>query len=230
MNTVFEEVNKYIERIPSSVKLQGTQTLLKMIETTGSINQQRDHLMSFLLASLYGEIARKIVFEEVCSKHPSKGPHDLVVYLDANIRIVNEIRRLKQTPWDKFEEGNYVFGSIERTGLLYELREDPNRSRTGFFDIILKEIEGKSNQLDPKEINIIWIASKGIHFKATYVEDAASYYFTSFSNISNYQNEKMLKVPNNLSALGWFWDGDPYDTSAKAQCFFLHQVVISVLK
>ena len=221
MIRVFEEVNMYLKRIPTSVELEGTHQLLKMIKSTDIINQQRDYLMSFILASLYSGIVKKIVFEEDCSKHPSEGPHDLVVYLDSGIRIVNEIRRLKQTKWDKNEQENYVLDAIKKTGRLYALREDPNRSTTGFLDTILKEIEGKSDQLDPNEINIIWIASKGIHYKATNIEDAASHYISGWHKISDDQPGKAHKMPKNLSALGWFWDGDPYDTTAKAKCFFI---------
>jgi hypothetical protein len=41
--------------------------------------------------------------------------------------------------------------------------------------------------------------------------------------MSTEQPGKVHKMPTYLSALGWFWDGDPYNTSAKAQCFFLTQ-------
>ncbi len=218
---VVEEANKDLKRIPSSVKIEGSNMLLNMIKATNSMNQQRDYLMSFILASLYGKNVKKIVFEEECLKHPSKGPHDLVVYLKRGTRVVNEIRRLKQTNWDKHEEDNFIFGSLRKTEYLYELREDPNRSTTGFLDTILNEIEAKSNQLDPEEINIIWIASKGWHYKATFIEDATSYYSSCSYKSSNDQFSNTHIMPDNLSALGWFWDGDPYDTTAKAECFFI---------
>jgi hypothetical protein len=214
---IIDEANKYLERIPSSVKIEGSNKLFEMIKSTSSINQQRDYLMSFILASLYGDKVSKIVFEEKCSKHPSKGAHDLVVYLPRGNRIINEIRRLKQTSWDKYEEDNFIFGSSKKTDLLYELREDPNRSTTGFFDTILNEIEAKSNQLDPGEINIIWIASKSWHYKATFIEDAASYY----SRKDVLSTDKTHIKPENLSALGWFWEDDPNNTTAEAECFFI---------
>ena len=218
---ILEEANKYIKRIPPYVILEGTDQLLEMIKTTDSIDQQRDHLMSFLLASLFGGIIKKAVFEENCSKHQSKGPHDLVVYLEDGTRIVNEIRRLKQTSWDKNEQESYVLDSVKRTGQLYELRENPNRSTTGFLDTILKEVEAKRVQLDPNEFNIIWIISKGIHYKATDIEDAALHYTSGWHTLSNDQPGKAHKKPEYLSALGWFWDGDPYSTSAPAQCFLM---------
>ncbi|MBK6914170.1 MAG: hypothetical protein IPH11_11180 [Ignavibacteriales bacterium] len=226
MDKIIEMAEEYLKRIPSSVEIEGTHYVLNMINTTNSVEQQRDYLMSFLLASLYGKIVKRIVFEESCSKHPSKGPHDLVVYLDRGTRIVNEIRRLKQTRWDKYEEENHVSGSIKKTGQLYELRDDPDRSTTGFLDTILKEIEAKGTQLDSEEINIIWIASKGMHYKATDIEDAASYYSVGCQNISN-----IHIMPKDLTALGWFWDGDPFDTTAEAECFFIKPTkVIDKLK
>jgi hypothetical protein len=218
---IIYEANKYLERIPSSVKIYGSNKLFEMIKSTSSTNQQRDFLMSFILASLYGDKVSKIVFEEECSKHLSKGAHDLVVYLPSGNRIINEIRRLKQTSWDKYEEDNFIFGSSKKTDLLYELREDPNRSTTGFFDTILNEIEAKSNQLDPGEINIIWIASKSWHYKATFIEDAASYYSVNSHEKLINQTENIHIIPKSLSALGWFWDGDPYNTTANAECFFI---------
>lgn len=218
---IITEAHKYIERVPKSVILDGTDNLLKMIKATDSIEQQQDHLMSFLLASLFGGAVKKLVFEEPCSRHPSKGQHDLVAYLDNGIRIVNEILRLKQTSWDKNEQENYVSGSVTSTRELYELKEDPHRSTTGFLDTILNKVEAKSDQLDPNETNIIWIASKGIHYKATDIEDTASHYAFGWHNLPNDQPGKTHKRPENLSALGWFWDGDPNSTSAQAQCFFI---------
>jgi len=207
---VLEEAYKYINRIPSSVTPEGTDRVFELIMNTHSIDQQQDHMMSFLLASLFSGTVKKIVFEEKCSINGSKGPHDLVIYLDDGTRIVNEIHRFKQTPWDKKEQENNVIDSVKRTGQLYELREDPSRSTSGFLDIILKEIETKSVQLEPNEFNIIWFASKGIHYKATDIEDAASHYVFGWHNLTNDQPGKAHKKPENLSALGWFWDGDPY--------------------
>lgn len=217
---IIEEANKYVERIPTSIVV-GTEKLLKMIKDTDSIEQQRDHLMSFILATLFGGSVKKLVFEERCSKHKSKGTHDLVVYLNNGTRIVNEVTRIKQTDWDKKEQENYVFHSVRRTGQLYELREDPKRSTTGFPDTILTKVEAKRDQLDPNETNIVWIASKGMHYNATHIEDAAYHFAFGWHNLPNDLSGKAHKKPENLSALGWFWDGDPNSTSAQAQCFII---------
>jgi len=217
---IIEQAYKYIQRITSSVT-EGTDRLLKMIKDHDSIEQQRDHLMSFILATLFGASVKKLVFEERCSKHKSKGTHDLVVYLNNGTRIVNEVTRNKQTDWDKKEQENYVFNSVRRTEQLYELREDPKRSTTGFLDTILTKVEAKSNQLDPNETNILWFTSRGIHYKATDIENAVSHYAFGWHNLPNDQPGKAHKKPENLSALGWFWDGDPNSTSAQAQCFMI---------
>ena len=128
---------------------------------------------------------------------------------------------MKQTDWDKDELENYVFDSLKRTEQLYELREDANRSTTGFLDTILTKVEAKSNQLDPNETNILWFTSRGIHYKATDIEDAASHYAFGRHNLPNDQPGKAHRKPENLSALGWFWDGDPNSTSTQAQCFII---------
>lgn len=216
---VIKQAQIYIERIHHSVELEGTDELLRKIRSTNSVKQSRDHLAAFVLASLLGDATRKLVFEEPCTKHPSGGPHDLVAYLNDGTRLVNEIKRLAQTPWDKYEEENYMFG--QATEQLYELKEDPHHSTTGFLDIILREIESKSKQLDPKETNIVWFTSNGIHYQATDIEDAASHYALGWHKLSEEQPGKAHSKPENLSALGWFWDGDPEHTTAKAQCFFI---------
>lgn len=212
--------NKYIKRISEKVTLEGQEKLLKMIKSTNDLEQQNDYLIPLFLALILSDISEKLILEEKWD-FKSNRCHDLVAYLSNGTRIVNEIKRLRQTQWDKEEFNNHVLNSVARTGQLYELKEDPNHSTTGFLDTILNEVELKEKQLEPKVTNIIWFSSRGIHYQATFIEDAASHYAQGWNNLPTEQPGKAHKKPKFLSALGWLWDGEPENTTAKPQCFFI---------
>lgn len=216
----------YLKRIPSSVAVANKDVLLKNMRATRDVEQQKDCLSSFILATLLAPCAERLVFEENCKQHLSKGPHDLVVYLSGGIRIVNEIKRLKPTSWDQ-KETECVRNSVERTGALYKVQEDPCRSTTSFLDIILKEVKSKGKQLDPKNTNIIWFSSIGTnHYEADDIEDAANHYIDGHEKLYSDQPGRAHEKPEWLTALGWFLDGDPQCTSMNPKCFFLVTSVV----
>lgn len=218
---IIKQVYQYLERIPSSVVVTGTNDLLEKIKATHSAEQRKDYLSSFILATLLAPCAKRLVFEENCSQHPSRGPHDLVVYVMDGPRIVNEIKRLKQTLWDQ-KETECVRNSVKHTDALYRVKEDLGRSTTGYLDTILKEVESKGPQLDPDNINIIWFSSIGTnHYEADDIQDAASFYAKGQAKLSSDQPGHTHKKPTWLTALGWFLDGDPQRTSLNPKCFFL---------
>ena len=191
------------------------------MKATRSAEQQKDCVSSFILATLLAPCAERLVFEENCKQHPSKGPHDLVVYLSGGIRIVNEIKRLKPTFWDQ-PETECVRNSAKRTCELYKMKEEQNRSTTGFLDTILKEVESKGKQLDPNNTNIIWFSSIGTnHYEADDIEDAAGHYTDGHAKLSSDQPGRVHEKPEWLTALGWFLDCDPQCTSLNPKCFFL---------
>jgi len=226
INPIVQQAYHYLKRIPSSVVVKGENVLLKNMKATHSAEQQKDCLSSFILATLLAPCAEKLVFEENCKQHPSKGPHDLVVYLNGGTRIVNEIKRLKPTFWDR-KETECARNSVKRTGALYEVKEDPNRSTTGFLDTILKEVESKGKQLDPNNTNIIWFSSIGTnHYEANDIEDVASHYTDGHAKLSSDQPGRAHEKPEWLTALGWFFDGDPQCTSLNPKCFFLVASVV----
>ena len=93
------------------------------------------------------------------------------------------------------------------------------------MDTILNEISIKENQFEPDVTNILWIASKGLHYQATDIEDAASHFARGYSIISCNKPETEpgwahIK-PANLTAIGWLWDGDPINSTAKPHCFII---------
>jgi hypothetical protein len=122
--------------------------------------------------------------------------------LNNDSRVINEIRRLKQTSWNKKEEDNCVLGQEDNPEYFYELKEGPAPSTTGFLDTILKEIEARSDQLDLGGFNIIWASSKGMHYRATFIEDAALYYSIRLYKKSIAQPQIVHLMPKNLSTLG----------------------------
>lgn len=196
------------------------------MKATHSAEQQKDCVSSFILATLLAPCAERMVFEENCKQHPSKGPHDLVVYLSGGTRIVNEIKRLKPTSWDQ-KETECARNSVRRTSALYKVREDPYRSTTSFLDTIFKEVESKDKQLDPNNTNIIWISSIGTnHYEADDIRVAASCYAVSHMKSSPDQLGCVHEKPEWLTALGWFLDGDPQCTSLNPECFFLVASVV----
>lgn len=221
-----DQARYYLKRIPSSVVVEGEKILLKNMKTMNSAEQQKDCVSSFILATLLASCAKRLVFEEDCKQHQSKGPHDLVLYLGDGTRIINEIKRLKPTLWDQ-KETEHVRNSVKRTGTLYKVNEDPNRSTTGFLDTILKEVESKGKQLDPNNTNIIWFSSIGTnHYEADDIENAASHYTDGHAKLSSDQPGRAHKKPEWLTALGWFLDGDPNCTLLYPKCFFLVASVV----
>ncbi len=229
LRSIIDEAQQYLKGIPSSVKVEGVDRILKKIQKTRSTEQQKDCLASFILAMLLAPCAKRLVFEETCRQHQSGGQHDLVIYLMDDTRVVNEIKRLKPTAWDQ-KETEIIRNTSTPKVKFYKLKDDPNRSTTGFLDTILKEVELKSKQIDPNNTNIVWFSSCGTnHYEADDIGCAAHHYAVGQPKLPPDQPGHSHKKPEWLTALGWFWDGDLQCTTLRPECFFLEASPVAMI-
>ena len=118
-------ISENLDQVLRNIETQNTRE-----STEGMLN----YLAPLRVAALFSQhrLAR-IAFEEPCSRHPSRGPHDVVLYTRTNARVVNEVKRLTETLWSQ-KQKEAATDCVKRTGLLHEMTEDPDKS-TGSHDI-----------------------------------------------------------------------------------------------
>ena len=179
-----------------------------------------DYLAPLRVAALFPQrnLAR-IVFEEPCSKHPSRGPHDVVLYTNTNARIVNEIKRFTETLWSQ-KQKEAATDCVKRTGLLHEMWEDPDKC-TGSHDIMLKEVWKKRLQLDPGHPNVLWLVSSNDFYDDQKVEDVAHFLAIGRDKLPEDQPGRAHQKPEHLTALGWLWDAERSWTTERPHVILL---------
>lgn len=223
-NNLIKKALSYIDAISCKVLLKGHDKLMKMLTSNADIEQQQDLMISLFLAYIFSDTCDRIILEEEWEDQKGKiRSHDLVAYFYNGTKIVNEIKRLKQTNWD-LKEQNRINITNGKASTLFELKEDSSRNR-GFLETILKDIIDKKEQFEPNVTNIMWIASKGLHYRASDIEDAASHFAKEGTELSTDllrdKPYKDLIRPKYLNALGWIWDGDPIYSTLQPECFFI---------
>jgi len=179
-----------------------------------------DYLAPLRVAALFSkqDLAR-VVFEEPCTRHSSRGPHDVVLYTHTDVRVVNEVKRLTETLWSR-KEKEAATDCGKRTGLLHEMREDPDKS-TGSHDIMLKEVWKKRLQFDPGQPNVLWFVSSNDFYDDQKVEDVAYFLTVQRDQLPEGQPGRAHQKPKDLTALGWLWDGDRSWTTEVPHCFLM---------
>lgn len=202
--------------------------VLRNIETQArreSVEGMLNYLDPMRVAALFSQhnLAR-IAFEEPCARHPSRGPHDVVLYTRANMRVVNEVKRWTETLWSR-KQKEAATDRGKRTGILHEMKEDPDKS-TGSHDIMLKEVWTKRLQLDPKHPNILWFVSSNDFFDDQKVEDVAHFLAIGCDQLPEGQPGRAHQKPEHLTALGWLWDAERSWTTERPHVSLLESNVL----
>lgn len=179
-----------------------------------------DYLAPLRIAALFSQQSlARIAFEESCARHPSRGPHDVVLYTHANARVVNEVKRLTETLWSR-KQKEAATDCVKRTGLLHEMWEDPDKS-TGSVDIMLKEVDKKRVQLNPNYPNVLWFVSSNDFYDEQTVGDVAYFLAVQRDQLPEGQPGRAHQKPEHLTALGWLWDADRSWTTERSHCFLM---------
>ena len=184
--------------------------------TEGMLN----YLAPLRVATLFSQHSLdRIVFEEPCSRHPSRGPHDVVLYTNTNARVVNEIKRLTETLWSR-KQKEAATDCAKHTELLHERWEDSDKS-TGSHDIMLKEIWEKRLQLDPAHPNVLWLVSSNDFYDDQKVDNVAHFLTIGREELFEDQPGRAHQKPEHLTALGWLWDAERSWTTERPHVFLL---------
>lgn len=207
LRPISDNLDEVLRNIEAQASKESTQGML-------------DYLAPLRVAALFSphNLAR-IVFEESCSKHPSRGPHDVVLYTNANARIVNEIKRFTETLWSQ-KQKEAATDCVKRTGLLHEMWEDPDKC-TGSHDIMLKEVWKKRLQLDPGHPNVLWLVSSNDFYDDQKVEDIAHFLAIGRDRLPENQPGRAHQKPEHLTALGWLWDAERSWTTERPHVILL---------
>ena len=110
--------------------------------------------------------------------------------------------------------------SSEFTGAFHQLEYNPEQSTTGPEDILLKEIEAKTDQFDPDAVNVCWIVSRSTFCLHRHVQKVAWFYRDGRGLLEgdpscNHSDDNCAhpglahQKPQHLSGLGWMWDRAP---------------------
>lgn len=211
LRPISENVDQVLRNIEAQARRDSTARML-------------DYLAPLRVAALFSQHSlARVAFEEPCSRHPSRGPHDVVLYTQANLRMVNEVKRLTETLWSRRQK-EAATDCVKRTGLLHEMWEDPDKS-TGSHDIMLKEMWKKRVQLDPDHPNVLWLVSSNDFYDDQKVEDIAHFLAIGRDKLPEDQYGRAHQKPEHLTALGWLWDSERSWTTERPHMFLLENNV-----
>ncbi|MBI4314126.1 MAG: hypothetical protein HY594_04850 [Candidatus Omnitrophica bacterium] len=197
-NEVLTQAKGCIQQFPA---WSGGERVLNKIRSAKSESQMFDDFVVLRVATILTPAFASLALEEPCREcRECRGPHDIVTQRDGH-RVVNEVRRIHQTPWSRQQMTSVP---IESKGDFHEIQDDPQRSTTGSLNTLLNTIESKEHQLHSGPDNVVWI-----------VEEPPIFYgrcdMELVARIYQHPNSpgQMHFKPEHLTALGWIGQADP---------------------
>lgn len=207
---VLDRLEKAKKTLEKRTNISGITKVLKNIDQTTDLEEKLDHIV-LLETGCFLSNAGAVNFENELN---NTTPHDIVLNF-REAQIVVEVKRIRETSRHKD-----IIEEMEKAEDFIEIKD-----KGEFRKLISKILDEKHPQLEDDYLNIIFLVSKDINYRADNVQDASceiKRYLNKFFYPENEQSQY-----NNLHAL-FFMDENTGNISGNI--VFKNDVIVALMK